>query len=342
MNPEQASPDPTPQKQGIPLPLIRWRGFTLQMFLFIFLPLSVILLVIVFISQSVHHNEMRALVGDRDLRAVRASANNLSNEIDHQATALAALAFQAQNWRTDPRFLDDAAQRNGFDGGLVVFDSQRKKVAQSTGASPDLLEYQRVVGSGLTRVGADPGMPVRLSPPVRSADGRWLLLGLAQVDENYALAGAFTPNSLARQALAGVAGDQSAVMLVSPQGDLLYASGPVEQSKPVTQYPGVADVLRGESGVNYMYAEGSGMTGHSGEHVIAFSPVAPFGWGLVLQEPWEQSAGPLLNVTQSAPLILAPVLALALLALWFGARQVIQPLQALEKRAGRSASRSEV
>jgi signal transduction histidine kinase len=105
-------------------------------------------------------------------------------------------------------------------------------------------------------------------------------------------------------------------------------------SGSITQQPGVADVLRGESGVNYATSGGAGMlAGHTGEDVIAFSPVPPFGWGLVLEEPWEESAGPLLNATESAPLILAPALILALLALWFGARRVIQPLQALEGRA---------
>jgi signal transduction histidine kinase len=34
-----------------------------------------------------------------------------------------------------------------------------------------------------------------------------------------------------------------------------------------------------------------------------------------------------------APLVLVPVLLLALVALWFGARKIIHPLQALETRA---------
>jgi signal transduction histidine kinase len=41
----------------------------------------------------------------------------------------------------------------------------------------------------------------------------------------------------------------------------------------------------------------------------------------------------MLQVTQAAPLVLVPALLLTLVALWFGARQIVQPLQALEAKA---------
>ena len=44
-------------------------------------------------------------------------------------------------------------------------------------------------------------------------------------------------------------------------------------------------------------------------------------------------ADPLLRTTELAPLILIPVLVVAVIGLWFGVRQVVQPLQALEKKA---------
>jgi signal transduction histidine kinase len=346
MVPASPSPDSPSPGKGIPLPLIRWRGFTLQLFLFTVLPLTMLLLGIVVVSQSLHHNEMRALVGDRDLRAVRASANDLANEIQHRQTALEALSLRVNNSPSggeflDPSVLDAAARSNGFDGGLAVFDAQGRLVAKSTGAAPEITDYQRVSAAGLMEMdpSSSPASPsvTRVSPPVHSSQNDWLLLGLAQPGGPYSLAGAFSTTSLAHEALAGVTDEHSGVMLVSGQGDILYASGPMEHTGSVIQQPGVSDVLRGESGVNYTSSGGGMLGGHSGEHLIAFSPVSPFGWGLVLEEPWEQSAGPLLNATQSAPLILAPVLILALLALWFGARRVIQPLQALESRTERLA-----
>jgi len=56
-------------------------------------------------------------------------------------------------------------------------------------------------------------------------------------------------------------------------------------------------------------------------------------WGLVLEEAWEDIASPYLMTTQSAPLVIVPVFLLALLAIWFGARRIVTPLQKLEKQA---------
>jgi two-component system sensor histidine kinase UhpB len=55
---------------------------------------------------------------------------------------------------------------------------------------------------------------------------------------------------------------------------------------------------------------------------------------MMVEESWEDIASPLLQATQNAPLIVVPILGLSLLALWFGLRQIVQPMQALETKAG--------
>jgi signal transduction histidine kinase len=70
---------------------------------------------------------------------------------------------------------------------------------------------------------------------------------------------------------------------------------------------------------------------------VAFSPVPELNWGLILEEPWEKIASPYLRTTQIAPLVLVPVLLLAILALWFGVRQIVRPLQSLEGLAAKVA-----
>jgi two-component system sensor histidine kinase UhpB len=57
------------------------------------------------------------------------------------------------------------------------------------------------------------------------------------------------------------------------------------------------------------------------------------GWALALEEPWETVDTPTLRTTQLAPLVLVPVLLLTLLALWFGLRWIVKPLQDLESKA---------
>ncbi len=327
-----------PDPRGLPLPLIRWRGLTLQLFLFLVVPLTALLLAIVLASQGLHHQEMRTLIGERDLRAVRATASDLAHEITSRATALEMLAYRAgspavakpQGW------LDQAAVSNGFDGGLAWYGENGQLLAKSTSAVPFLLNLTALQKTNPQPVGA--GYIAHLANPVQTEDGHWWVPGLVDIPQGGLLVGAFSPASLAREALDGVTSAQTTVLLLSKQGAVLYQLGAYNASNPINQNSGVVDVLRGESGVNYSPAQTGMAAGHSGEHVIAFSPVPPFGWGLVLEEPWEASAGPLFNLTQSAPLVLIPVLLLALLALWFGARQIVQPLQALETRARRLAA----
>ncbi len=141
--------------------------------------------------------------------------------------------------------------------------------------------------------------------------------------------GAFSPSSLARRALANIFGasEQATAYVVTAGGMILYQTGaPPWNDSPPQQHPGVAEALRGESGTTYLTVAGD-------EHVIAFSPITPVGWALVIEEPWRAVADPLLRTTELAPLLLIPVLVIALMALWFGVRQVVQPLQSLERQA---------
>ena len=89
-------------------------------------------------------------------------------------------------------------------------------------------------------------------------------------------------------------------------------------------------VLQGASGTFYMQDQGV-------EHVVSYSGVQPLGWALVMEEPWEAVATPILTTTQVAPLVLAPILIITLAGLWFGARQIVQPLRDLEQKSARLA-----
>jgi signal transduction histidine kinase len=61
------------------------------------------------------------------------------------------------------------------------------------------------------------------------------------------------------------------------------------------------------------------------------------GWGIVTEESWEMLSTPTLRASQITPLALVPVLVIAVVGLWFGVRQVVQPIQKLEERAARLA-----
>jgi signal transduction histidine kinase len=140
--------------------------------------------------------------------------------------------------------------------------------------------------------------------------------------------GAFDPAGLARQTLAGiiVSGAESTVFLADSTGMLLYQSGSPSETETQGTHPGLREALSGNSGTNFVPVS-------AGEHVVSFSPITSAGWALVIEEPWEAVTPPLLRPTEYAPLVLIPAFLLALVALWFGVRQIVQPLQALERRA---------
>jgi signal transduction histidine kinase len=128
-----------------------------------------------------------------------------------------------------------------------------------------------------------------------------------------------------------VSSGQITVLVISPTNtnneyEVLYRAGPIKMDEYVQSHPGINEALNGESGINYFQ-------GSEGEHVVAFTPVHPIGWGLVIEEAWEDIASPYLMTTQSAPLIIVPIFVLAIFTIWFGYRRIVTPLQKLEKQA---------
>jgi signal transduction histidine kinase len=92
----------------------------------------------------------------------------------------------------------------------------------------------------------------------------------------------------------------------------------------------VLQALNGESGIAYR-SEGEV------EKVVIYRQVPLTSWALVVEEPWEAATSPLLRTTVFAPLVLVPVLFLALVAMAFVTRQIVQPMQALAEKTSNLA-----
>jgi signal transduction histidine kinase len=217
-----------------------------------------------------------------------------------------------------------------FDGGLAVFSTEGELLA----ASNDVAVWQERQLNSWLPAAPVPG-EVYFSPVFteRAADGRLgeqamviTVIGTAGAPN---VSGAFYPGRLIHSVLAGLfAGHQhTSVFVVEPGGQLLYLAGHHhELDTPLEQHPGVLEAFRGHSGSTYITADRD-------RHIVAFSPIMPVGWALVVEEPWHAVADPMLQTTQVAPLLIVPVLLLTLVALWFGARQIVQPLQFLAEKA---------
>jgi len=142
------------------------------------------------------------------------------------------------------------------------------------------------------------------------------------------VAGAFSPEILAAETLATTypVGSHVTIYLLDESRRLLYRSGSLAQESLEPDHPGVAEALGGKSGVLYIKKKNT-------EHVVAYSPIETTGWALITEEEWAMVISPSLQLTQMAPLVIVPAFILALIAIWFGAKQIVQPLQKLESKA---------
>ena len=313
---------------------MRFRGLPFQLFALILLPITVLLSGIAFGSLALHQRAMRTLVGDRDERATRAAATAITEQLNHRAAAVHSMALQATATGDPEHTLTDATSSlSDFEGGLAFFDADGTLLA----ATNDVDVWE---GREVNRRLAEPNLThdVRneayFIPTFTDPDsGQGIMLVAATMPDGLTVIGAFSPANMARRALADIFSDsdQAAAFLVDPDGQTLYQLGAEPHANmDFAQYPGVDEALRGESGTTYISVAGD-------EHVIAFSPIAPVNWALVLEEPWRAAADPLLRTTELAPLVLVPVLIVALIGLWIGVRQIVQPLQSLEQKATKLA-----
>ena len=309
-----------------------WWGLTPQMFAIVILPLTILLLLVTFGGLRIHQYSMRTLVGERDVRAARAAASALTEQINHRRSAIRSLALRpAPN--SDMAELSLILRESDFlmpefDRGMAFITSQ-SGLAAFTGEpafwqdlEPEFLI--RNMGENGTN---DSTSLVSTSDPA-SGEAVVLVISSPRSDGLFGV-GAFSPAQLIQAAIGDIfsASESGYAFIVDSEHRLLYQRGTkISSSEDAANHPGVAEALRGQSGSTYLEVGGS-------EHVVAYSPIPQLNWALVIEEPWAMVASPLFRATEYAPLVMIPVLMLALVALWFVTSRIVQPLRSLESKA---------
>jgi signal transduction histidine kinase len=320
-----------------PTKKFNWRGFTLQLFVITIIPLTALLLIVAFGSQSLHREAMRNLVGDRDLRTARAAASSIEQEIDRSINFMDLLSRSVDTQTNFYSFIFKPEEIDSiFDGGLALFTQDGYFIKSSN----TRIDWQNISLQSLKSFNTPENefsLSVVLGQPVTSKNSKPYLLITTVIENQEILIGAFSANRLIKTAIGDlVQTTQTSTIVISPGEtddtyEILFQTGNLPFENKGTLHPGIKDSLSGESGINYYQGE-------AGEHVIAFAPIPSAGWGLVSEEAWENIASPYLNTTQYAPLTIVPVFLLTLMAVWFGARRIVQPLQKLEKQASNLAN----
>jgi signal transduction histidine kinase len=306
----------------------RLRSLPLQLFVLIVLPLTALLLLIAFGSLYLHQEAMRTLVGERDERAARAAATAITEQLNHRQSAIYSLALHAMNASDPAHALADVAFLfPDFEGGMALYSADNTFLSATN--HNEIWGTQTFVEHLDSLPQENDAHDIWFLPVFSDALSAEVLLPVAATTDHFIAVGAFSPANLARRALSDIfaTSEQATAYVVATNGAIVYQTGtPPWSDLPPQQHPGVADALRGESGATYLDVDGS-------EYVIAFSPIPSAGWALVIAEPWRAVADPQLRATELGPLLIVPVMLITLIVLWFGLRQIVQPLQLLERQA---------
>ncbi len=306
-------------------PSLSLRGLQVQILLWTILPFLILLIAFSLTGIRSHQQSMRALVSERDAGLARLLADEVATALERYAKGLHTLASLEALRHGDPHtmqaILADAAQ--ALPGvTLWAVDAQGRPLAGSQPA-PDRIEE---VISQL------PAASVGASHPAIKllADGRTVVWSVPLGDEGRWLLGGITVQDLRLSDLLdlGARAEMVALALVDREGRVLHTRGESPDGEAAGDWPGVAQALRGESGTLLV-------PGPQGEEVVAYAPVPGAGWALVIREPWEALAAPLLHFDQVMPFILLATAIISLLTLFFGLHSVVRPLQRLGEQADR-------
>src|SRR5512134_1318955 len=101
------------------------RGFTVQLLAITILPLTLLLLLIAFGSISMHQQDMRSLVSERDARAVKSATAALEAELHHRqenVANLATLARSSRDFTLEKMLADSSDMQSDFESGMAFID----------------------------------------------------------------------------------------------------------------------------------------------------------------------------------------------------------------------------
>ena len=308
----------------------RLRGLPMQLYAFTVLPLTILLLIIAFGSIALHQNDMRTLVGERDERAVQSAAAALDSELHHRMATISSMvvfAGESNGVSFDELLATSSDLLSDFDGGVAFLDLSGELIASKGNRLTWTWISQNTNAIRIATASND--SPVISEPFLDPASKQlFVIISAYSASHKVIAVGAFSPDLLAKKTLSTSYPLESRVTiyLVDKSRQLLFVIGSSDDKNLPADHPGITEALRGESGTRFVQVDDN-------EHVIAYSPIPSAGWALITEEAWEAVISPSLRITQMAPLVLVPAFLLAVFALWFGARKIVQPLQLLEAKA---------
>lgn len=282
---------------------------------FLVIPLTIVLVIVVLISQSLHHRDMQQMAAERDLRTVIQSGRIIENGfLTLQDELLLAARIRAEGG-DEQVYLP---WLKNFPLGVYSFRCDRKSVLKMGDAVKPPGEATTEILCSLLKNSKNSGAAYHLV-----ADQQPILWMAVRVDSMEILMGGVDINEFLNEILpvSGVNSSQS-YLIFGQDHNLIYATGRDAVADHDLYHPGVLAGLAGKTGA--IFPEN-----HHGERIVTYTPIKPVGWMLITEEAWQDVGNASLQTTQTIPLILIPVLVIAILGLLILIRWVLQPLQKL-------------
>jgi len=285
-----------------------------QLLTFLVLPLLGLLVIVAFGGVGLHQSVMRELIIRHNDESVHSSASSLSSQIEQRRNILQRIAISIEPGELAAAALEDSSEwgETLFDGGIALFDQNGALMAASPKYTgwPSLTFSETVVYEVLVSPGHNTTQVGIVVPVDNQEDGSTAnLIGVVSLDAlglPGMLAGLHTE-------------DSRTVYVLTPDGEIMYHSQP----SLVGQYA----MPPAPNNLHYQ----------NRDVIVTSAPVQSTGWTLVAEESWLSTLNRLVRYSQSAPLVLVPGVLIAAGALWFGLRQIVQPLRELEDRARKVA-----
>src|SRR5512136_1908912 len=199
--------------------MLRLRGLLPGALIVVVLPLTLALIAIALGATTLHQNEMRDLIAQRDERTVREAANNLAERVSHQTQLAQAVAELVQ-------------------AGVPLAEAQQR-LGASTGS------FEIISEASLTST-----LPTAITTTL---DGQVLITGRS-ADGRTTVRGTFTPQALGLPDFAASlrgSSDMHVTLLDHETRTVFHGDSAHLNFDPAavfTQRPGVEESLRGASG----------------------------------------------------------------------------------------------
>jgi two-component system sensor histidine kinase UhpB len=320
----------------------RFRSLLAQSVLRIILPLSLVMLGVIAAGVLVNQQVVTSLLVERDRQFATLFASSVSETLAGYARVLEALAsnVDVRNESAEVRVavLQGAAEAlEVFNAGVAIVDG---KGAVLTAVPADFAAVQanaverevfQFVRAQMKPVFSDVVSDARTGEDV-------VVVAVPILDDASSFAGALLgvvrlkDSSLGGPVKKLAVGEGGFAYLVDRHGRVVFHPQVENIGIDFTNRPSVQQVIAGESG-------GMVWDAPSGQRVVhGYAPVGAAGWGLIVQESWEQAVAPV--QVYGLVEVVAGLIAIgvAVCLAWLGVRRITGPIRHVAAQASRLAS----